>query len=778
MSVNISESFHRTSTNPVDDTLTLTKSQMKAINDNVMPNKYFSICQDDGYIYLYDKSNSVDSTLGKFRKFEGSTALKDGEMDFGGSDRDAYGYGTKEGLSPCDTLFTEIGGNRFAFMPASLITIEYSRDGGSTWTNYGSSDNAKRALFTLDSATSFTIGKADSSNKATTSANYNKYMLRVTINTNGSTCYARFKKFILNISTNGSSGSCCDFQGALQSSPSTFTTIKSGVVLSGWSGYNVINLDTAITTYGNRSDQYQYLRWVFRTTAAGNTSYNGLSVYSIKGFADTAWNVPSTMAKTGHLYSYDENGNASFPAQINAAGGTMTGLLVANTGATHTGIKFANAYITALSNDIIIQNNNAIRFGTSDTWDYNDWAGLKYNSVTKSIYLGIADGSVFAANTAQTGGEIYFPNITKFNLKDIYYTGSKATNRMIQFIDNTNDTYGNGIAIGGGGQTIIGGGESASVAASNLGNSGSEVMYITNDSGNISFVPNTDDGWANRKESYFDKNGDLYVNRYINASGGRMSGSIKRNAGGQWIQGRACAVIFGDGNTTGAWNTVWSQKTKDGAWTAGCLGGENVLRFNYDTDANYNAGSNVATYTISFPLKTGTVAMTSDIPTIPSSLPASDVYAWAKASTKPSYTLDEVSDGSTRKLANYLPLSGGTITGNLTVNGSLNNNNFNATDGNGLLAYKPTGWTAVSSSQWGVGAGNCQGVIRSNNADLIHYKGGTNYTIFDSSNYTTYCATANHTHSGYLTSVPAASSSTRGGAKIYASGDILYISTT
>lgn len=35
---------------------------------------------------------------------------------------------------------------------------------------------------------------------------------------------------------------------------------------------------------------------------------------------------------------------------------------------------------------------------------------------------------------------------------------------------------------------------------------------------------------------------------------------------------------------------------------------------------------------------------------------------WSKVN-KPSYTLDEVSDGSTRKLANYLPLAGGTMTG-------------------------------------------------------------------------------------------------------------------
>ena len=54
----------------------------------------------------------------------------------------------------------------------------------------------------------------------------------------------------------------------------------------------------------------------------------------------------------------------------------------------------------------------------------------------------------------------------------------------------------------------------------------------------------------------------------------------------------------------------------------------------------------------------------SEISGTPSSLPASDVYSWAKAANKPSYTLDEVSDGSTRKLANYLPLSGGEVSGN------------------------------------------------------------------------------------------------------------------
>ena len=48
----------------------------------------------------------------------------------------------------------------------------------------------------------------------------------------------------------------------------------------------------------------------------------------------------------------------------------------------------------------------------------------------------------------------------------------------------------------------------------------------------------------------------------------------------------------------------------------------------------------------------------SDITDFPSSLPASDVYSWAKASSKPAYTAVEVG---------ALPISGGTITGGLSV---------------------------------------------------------------------------------------------------------------
>ena len=71
MAINVSQSFKRTSANPIDETLTLTKAQMLAVNDNLMPNKYLTVCQDDGAIYLYDKSATPSVETGKFTKFEG-----------------------------------------------------------------------------------------------------------------------------------------------------------------------------------------------------------------------------------------------------------------------------------------------------------------------------------------------------------------------------------------------------------------------------------------------------------------------------------------------------------------------------------------------------------------------------------------------------------------------------------------------------------------------------------------------------------------------------------
>lgn len=70
----------------------------------------------------------------------------------------------------------------------------------------------------------------------------------------------------------------------------------------------------------------------------------------------------------------------------------------------------SNARISAIDDQVIFNTGNAIRFGET-AWDWNKWAGLKYTHSNKTIYLGIADGSTFNANTPQLDGTLRLAGI-------------------------------------------------------------------------------------------------------------------------------------------------------------------------------------------------------------------------------------------------------------------------------------------------------------------------------------------------------------------------------
>lgn len=84
-------------------------------------------------------------------------------------------------------------------------------------------------------------------------------------------------------------------------------------------------------------------------------------------------------------------------------------------------------------------------------------------------------------------------------------------------------------------------------------------------------------------------------------------------------------------------------------------------------------------------------------------------------------------------LDKYLPLTGGTLTGRLTVP-RINTNYIESIDGYALLAYHQVGVDGVTNAQVGIGTEVDQMILRSSNTNLMHYKNGTQYTILDTSN--------------------------------------------
>lgn len=130
-----------------------------------------------------------------------------------------------------------------------------------------------------------------------------------------------------------------------------------------------------------------------------------------------------------------------------------------------------------------------------------------------------------------------------------------------------------------------------------------------------------------------------YSSYALPLSGGTITGRIVKNTNGSWVGDRDRAVVYSMYPGDDSYGCVACMPTKNGSWSMGNLGGVEHLIFNYVPDANYSANKNESIHVYLRPTE-GTIALTKDIPT---SLPASDVYAWAKASSKPSYSWGEIS---------------------------------------------------------------------------------------------------------------------------------------
>jgi hypothetical protein len=135
----------------------------------------------------------------------------------------------------------------------------------------------------------------------------------------------------------------------------------------------------------------------------------------------------------------------------------------------------------------------------------------------------------------------------------------------------------------------------------------------------------------------------------------RATGQIIREGHSNiWVYGRDVALLR-ETSAVG-YHTLWSLKTINGSWDFGeyHAGSDwnNIPVLSYITDSNYNSGNNAATYQIKFPLASGTVALTSNIPN-PTNYYWANVKISASSSTTTSPTVHTLA--ATRVCAGYNP---------------------------------------------------------------------------------------------------------------------------
>lgn len=378
-----------------------------------------------------------------------NSTLYEANLQWGGKDFSAA-YGCIDAA-----MIDVLGANRFAFLKAAGLTIEYSTNGGSSWTTYSATDAQKVGLFS--SGQNFYLGAHTTAGSCTTNDR-----LRVTIATSAAGIYTVLNKIAIYMSTSGSTVQVL-IERALESTPTTYVTHKDWTNISGWSGWNILNI-SGLTTYGNTaSSQYGRIRFTFKATAV-NTNYSAASISKIMGFGGVGWSTPSNMAAIGHLYSYDSSQNAYFPAQITATqfNGNVTGsagsVAWSGVGSKPTTLSGYGITDAKIANGVITLGSNTITPLTSHQTVSNKNATLAWATTSTIATIGSTDIKVTMPANPDTnthrpiqmnGTEILGNNTTALNLKagtNVSLSNSSGT----VTIAATDTTYSSQAAASGG----------------------------------------------------------------------------------------------------------------------------------------------------------------------------------------------------------------------------------------------------------------------------------------------------------------------------------------
>lgn len=354
--------------------------------------------------------------------------------------------------APIDAaMVPQLGSNRLAFMKPGKVYVEYSRDGGTTWTDYGAADSQKIQLFDGQTA-SFVIGKSTTSQVANSNC-----LLRVNVYT-ANNVYTVLNKFVIYVSTSGSSGCWCTIRARTQSNylnnVDSWVTFANKVSVSGWSGYNIINT-SGITTYGNTLSQYGHIQFIFGETSHSSASYAGLIVQSILGYGGVGWMTPSNMARLGTIYSYDYSQNVYFPAHVSATAFIENGTALSNKYAalshTHPYLPLSGGTMTGnliLNNNIKLQSNNTLGtaydllyINTDNNIVFGDSTAFGGIFVTNHILPLSKDTYNLGISSAQWNniyGKTFYENGTTLSSK---YLGISAKAADADKLDGNDSTY-------------------------------------------------------------------------------------------------------------------------------------------------------------------------------------------------------------------------------------------------------------------------------------------------------------------------------------------------
>lgn len=266
----------------------------------------------------------------------------------------------KDSIGVVDAALSNLhSANRFAFANPDGIIVEYTNDGGNEWKNYGLSDENKIKLVSGIGQSIYVGAKNNSA------ATVNDW-LRITFVSDTMGVYTVLKKFLINVGTSGASNCTLTIEHSTIGDPDVFIEDKI-TSIAGWTGWNSINFPCRFGGSSGQASQYRKIRLTFKPGSISETYNSNLSVIDIYAVGETFWTIPSTMAKNGHIYSYNYDQSVAFPSTLTANS------IISKTSISASSINIGNINISAGDNSSGLKTINGNSLFGSGSINLNDY---------------------------------------------------------------------------------------------------------------------------------------------------------------------------------------------------------------------------------------------------------------------------------------------------------------------------------------------------------------------------------------------------------------------
>lgn len=285
-----------------------------------------------GTIYLHKVAKTGKLTDLSERTFSNISSRGEEYLEWGGPSQ--RGIVSPIGMA----LSAEHSANRVALINPKALLFEYSSDGGSTWTQYpyATDDNNKRKFCTTSLA--LPIGRPNSS----TNLIANKSKTRITITAQDGTTgyvYTSLKKMLLQVSTPTILSMLIERRTGINYKNNGAWQSIGTYDVSGWTGWNDIPVNFALGGSSGQTANYWQMRLTITCTTVDASFPKVGEVDALRLFGDNCWTPASNLGETGHLYSYNMSGHATFPGNVYANGFYANGTISTTNGSV-SGLSF------------------------------------------------------------------------------------------------------------------------------------------------------------------------------------------------------------------------------------------------------------------------------------------------------------------------------------------------------------------------------------------------------------------------------------------------------